>query len=120
VFHRSNLALGVMLGVLLVATSARACEFGADPCVDRALLDAHNGDREAAEMDAITRRFNANNPLHCPPLDAMHPGRCDGMQDGPIIWGAAVRAQQRHLDELMALHARACRLGYAAYPGTCN
>lgn len=111
------LALSVALGSFVTIVPAHTCELGDQVCADQQFL-AHGGDpRELAEDRAATQRLRQAS--HCPPLDAMHPGRCDGMQDGPDVRRAVLQAQQRFTDELNAAHVHACQLGYAL-PGTCN
>ena len=72
--------------------------------------------REIAEDELAKQHFKQ--AIHCPPWDAKHPGRCDGVQDGPEVWRAEQQASQRMTDEMRGAHLRACQLGYAM-PGSC-
>jgi hypothetical protein len=111
------LALSVALSSVLITIPAQACEFEDKACMDRAFLAAGGDPRELAEGNAAAQRFWQ--AVHCPPFDAAHPGRCDGQQDGPVVWRAWLQANQRYTTELRAAHEHACQLGYAL-PGTCN
>ncbi len=81
------------------------------------IVDPAQNSRESAEMALVNQRFFQ--AVHCPPFDAQHPGRCDGMQDGPEIWQAATQAVRQEKVDLDAVHRRACQLGYAV-PGSCD
>jgi hypothetical protein len=95
------LALSLVLGSCLIVAPAHA-----------------QNSRESAEMALVNQRFFQ--AVHCPPFDMPHPGRCDGMQDGPEIWQAASQAVRQQKVDLDAVHRRACQFGYADIPGSCD
>jgi hypothetical protein len=111
------LALFVLGSFLISGDAAHACELGDKACADQKFLALGGDQREIDEDDLVNKRFMQ--ATHCPPWDAMHPGRCDGMQDGPDIWRAVLQASQREVAELRAAHLHACQLGYALR-GTCD
>jgi hypothetical protein len=94
-------------------TTDQVCELGDKVCGDQKFLALGGDPREIVEGDMAAHRFYQ--AIHCPPLDAMHPGRCDGVQDGPDVWQAVLQARQRLTDDVRAAHLRACRLGYALW-----
>lgn len=108
---KTVLCVVVLAAFFGTATPAHTCELADKPCLDRDYL-ARGGDlREIAEDDAATQRFRQ--AIHCSPWDATHPGRCDGVQDGPDVEQTKRRAEQNFTADLRAAHARACQLGYA-------